>query len=71
MSRIREDLMLTFAASKSLTGANVHQGRALIAAYQHAIETACDRRCHWNARTEAVSHVSRCEDALRQMVGER
>jgi hypothetical protein len=69
--RISEDLMLTYAASKALNGANVHQGRALIAAYQHAIETATDRRCQGNARMAAVSHVARCEDALRLMVGGR
>lgn len=69
--RIRQDLMLTYAASKALTGANVHQGCALIAAYQNAIETACDRRCQGNARTAAVSYVVRCEDALRLMVGGR
>src|SRR6202795_3829757 len=39
---VHEDLMLTFAASKALTGGNIHRGVALIAAYQQAIETACD-----------------------------
>ena len=71
MSRVREDLMLTFAASKALTGANVHQGRALIAAYQNAIEVATDRRAQGNVRLAAVLHVSQCEDALRLMVGGR
>jgi len=70
-ARIREDLMLTYAASQALTGANVHNGRALIAAYQNAIELATDRRCQGNARAAAVCHVARCEMALRQMVGGR
>jgi len=70
MSRVREDLMLTYAASKALTGANVHQGRALIAAYQNAVELATDRRLQGNAaRLAAVSHVARCEQALRVMAG--
>jgi hypothetical protein len=71
MSRVREDLMLTYAASKSLTGANVHQGRALIAAYQNAVELATDHRTHGSAMLAAISHVARCEDALRLMVGGR
>jgi len=69
--RVREDLMLTYAASKALTGANVHQGRGLIAAYQNAVELATDRRCQGNARLAAVAHMARCEDALRQLAGGR
>jgi hypothetical protein len=68
---IREDLMLTYAASGKLNGANVHHGRALIAAYQNAIETASDRRCQGPTRKAAVYHVARCEDALRVFTGGR
>ena len=71
MARVREDLMLTFAASKSLTGANVHTGRALIAAYQMAIETATDRRCQGSTKQAAVLHVATCEHALRTFTGGR
>lgn len=71
MPRIREDLMLTYAASGKLNGANVHHGRGLIAAYQWAIEVASDRRCHGPARKAAVCHVGRCEDALRVFTGGR
>jgi len=35
--RIREDLLLTCAALRSLNGANIHNGTGLIAAYQHAV----------------------------------
>lgn len=69
--RIREDLMLTFAASGKLNGANVHTGRALIAAYQNAIETASDGRCHGDVKKAAVLHVGRCENALRAFTGGR
>jgi hypothetical protein len=71
MARVREDLMLTFAASKALTGATVHHGRALIAAYQNAIETATDRRCHGPSKEAALAHVGQCESALRSFTGGR
>lgn len=71
MARIREDLMLTFAASQHLTGATVHQGRALIAAYQNAIETATDRRCQGPSKEAAFYHVLQCESALRSFTGGR
>jgi hypothetical protein len=71
MMRVREDLMLTFAASRRLTGANVHNGRALIAAYQMAIETASDRRCHGSTKQAAIFHVAACETALRAFTGGR
>lgn len=69
--RVREDLMLTYGASRLLTGATIHQGRALIAAYQNAIETATDRRCHGPSKEAALSHVARCESALRTFTGGR
>lgn len=71
MARVREDLMLTFAASQRLTGANVHQGRALIASYQQAIQTATDRRCQGPSKEAALFHVLRCESALRTFTGGR
>jgi hypothetical protein len=69
--RIREDLMLTFAASGKLNGGNVHHGRNLIAAYQSAIEVVSDRRCQGPTRKAAVLHIGRCEDALRVFAGGR
>ena len=71
MPRIREDLMLTYAASGKLTGANVHAGRALIAAYQQAVDVASDRRCQGPTKESAVCHMARCEDALRVFTGGR
>ena len=71
MTQIREDLMLTFAASGKLNGGNVHHGRNLIAAYQNAIELVSDRRCQGPTRKAAVCHVARCENALRMFTGGR
>jgi hypothetical protein len=71
MTRIREDLMLTYSASRLLTGATIHQGRALIAAYQNAIETASDRRCKGLNKETARCHVIQCESALRSFAGGR
>jgi hypothetical protein len=71
MPRVYEDLMLTYAASGKLNGANVHAGRALIAAYQQAVDVASDRRCQGAVKRDAVVHVARCEDALRVFTGGR
>ena len=69
--RIREDLSLTFAALRSLNGANIHNGTGLIAAYQHAVEVAASPRTPKAIMPAAVAHVARCEAALREMVGGR
>ena len=67
--RIREDLSLTFAALRSLNGANIHKVTGLIAAYQQAVEVAANPRTPKAIMPAAVAHVARCEAALRGMVG--
>lgn len=62
--RIREDLMLVYDAVRKMTGANVHRGRALIAAYQNAIDIATDQR-NSEKKKAAVLRVRLCEEALR------
>jgi hypothetical protein len=69
--RIREDLSLTFAALRSLNGANIHEGTGLIAAYQQAVEVAANPRTPKAIMPAAVAHVVRCEVALRHMAGAR
>ena len=69
--RIREDLALTFSALRALNGANIHEGTCLIAAYQQAVEVAANPRTPKAIMPAAIAHVTRCEAALREMVGGR